>query len=160
MSSSLPNLLLARVPRGTSEHPLFCPLSGSSRERDAQQAKAGYTPPKPQRWPLSSGPSCIDTRLKPPRPIFVDAAVMGSCADGRFRDVVRILQQPDRLDGDGFTFQTLSGMANLFGFWGTTDGNLIPGHLRKIVPPCTVALPHRGCPAARLGRYQDLKSIM
>jgi hypothetical protein len=72
---------------------------------------------------------------------FCDAAVLGSCDDGKFRDIVRLLQQVERLEGEGFAFQNLNGIVNLFGFWRTTEGNLIPEHLTEIAPPCNLALP-------------------
>ena len=72
---------------------------------------------------------------------FADAAVLGACEDGKFRNIVRLLEQVERLEADGFSFQNLNGILNLFGFWRTTDGNLVPEHLSEIAPPCSLAIP-------------------
>jgi len=72
---------------------------------------------------------------------FADAAVLGACEDGKFDDIVRILQQQDRLESEGFQFQNPNGLLNLFGFWRLTGGHLIPEHLSQIQPPCHLSIP-------------------
>ena len=108
----------------------------------------------------------IDEDHVPPNWIFLplsfsDAAVMGSCDDGKLRDVVRILQQVDRLEGDGFSFQNLNGILNLFGFWRTTDGNLIPEHATEIEPPCNLVLPTDELLAPRVeaAKKRDVRAL-
>lgn len=71
---------------------------------------------------------------------FADAGVLGVCADSEFRDILRILRQQTRLEADGFRFQNLNGILNLFGFWRETDGNLIPEHMQEIAPPLYLIL--------------------
>jgi hypothetical protein len=56
---------------------------------------------------------------------FADAAVLGACENGRFRDLYRIDEQVARLENEGFSFRNLSGTLNLFGFWRMTEGNLV-----------------------------------
>jgi hypothetical protein len=72
---------------------------------------------------------------------FNEAAVLGACEDGHFSDIVRMLQQVKRLEDNGFELEYVNGIVNLFGFWRTTHGNLIPEHLTQIVPPCSISLP-------------------
>jgi hypothetical protein len=72
---------------------------------------------------------------------FADVATLGACENGKFYSVRRILDQVEQLEGDGFSFQNLNGLLNLFGFWRSTKGNLIPEHLREIEPPCNLVLP-------------------
>ena len=92
---------------------------------------------------------------------FSDATVMGACEDGKFRDVVRILQQEKRLESDGFSFQNMNGVLNLFGFWRTTDGNLIPEHLGEIEPPCNLMLPTDELLAPRIeaAKKRDFRAL-
>lgn len=71
---------------------------------------------------------------------FADAAVLGACDGGNFTDIVRLLKQYDRLSAEGFTFMNANGLLNLFGFFRTTDGNLIPEHFTDIVPPTMIGM--------------------
>lgn len=72
---------------------------------------------------------------------FADAAVLGACDNGNFLDIWRILEQVERLEAEGFSFENVNGMLNLFGFWRNTDGNLIPEHWSEIEPPCHLIIP-------------------
>jgi hypothetical protein len=72
---------------------------------------------------------------------FADAAVLGACDGGNFRDVARLLKQIGYLESDGFSFMNPNGLLNMFGFYRTTDGNLIPEHLTEITPPTTIGMP-------------------
>jgi hypothetical protein len=72
---------------------------------------------------------------------FADVVTLGACENGKFYSVRRILDQVEQLEADGFSFQNLNGLLNLFGFWRSTKGNLIPEHLREIEPPCNLVLP-------------------
>lgn len=72
---------------------------------------------------------------------FTEASVLGACKHGKLRHIVRMMQQLERLERDGFTFQYVNGTVNLFGFWRTTHGNLIPEHLTDVEPPCSLSLP-------------------
>jgi len=72
---------------------------------------------------------------------FADAAVLGACEDGKLSDIWRIVEQADRLEAEGFYFQNMNGILNLFGWWRSTDGNLIPEHMGEIEPPCHVSIP-------------------
>lgn len=72
---------------------------------------------------------------------FADAAVLGACKDGKFRDIWRVIEQVDRIEAEGFSIQNVNGVLNLFGFWRATDGNLIPEHLSEIEPPCNLLIP-------------------
>lgn len=71
---------------------------------------------------------------------FADAAVLGACDDGNFTDIIRLLKQHDRLSAEGFEFVNANGLLNLFGFFRSTDGNLIPEHLTDIVPPTMIGM--------------------
>ncbi len=71
---------------------------------------------------------------------FADAAVLGACDNGKFRDVLRLTEQSSRLETDGFTLMNPNGLLNLFGFWRATEGNLVPEHLWDMVPPCELIL--------------------
>ncbi len=71
---------------------------------------------------------------------FSDAAIMGACDNGKFRDIVRLLQQSQRLEKDGFSFMNPNGLLNLFGFWRSTEGNLIPEHMWDIEPPFNLVI--------------------
>ncbi|MFG1279766.1 hypothetical protein [Xanthobacter autotrophicus] len=71
---------------------------------------------------------------------FADAAVLGACDGGNFTDIVRLLKQHDRLSAEGFEFVNANGLLNLFGFFRSTDGNLIPEHLTDIVPPTMIGM--------------------
>jgi hypothetical protein len=72
---------------------------------------------------------------------FVDAAVLGACEDGSFKDICRILKQEEILGEHGLEFRNVNGILNLFGFWRSTDGNLVPEHMRDIAPPTFISLP-------------------
>lgn len=72
---------------------------------------------------------------------FADVATLGACEHGKFYSVRRIIEQVEQLETDGFLFQNRNGLLNLFGFWRTTQGNLIPEHMREIEPPCNLVLP-------------------
>jgi hypothetical protein len=72
---------------------------------------------------------------------FVDAAVLGACENGKFTDICRILKQVERLEADGFSLHNVNGILNLFGYWRTTGGNLIPEHMSDAEPPLNVMLP-------------------
>ncbi|MCZ8545552.1 hypothetical protein OOJ09_15280, partial [Mesorhizobium qingshengii] len=71
---------------------------------------------------------------------FADAAVLGACDGGNFTDILRLLEQHDRLTADGFSFMNPNGLLNLFGFFRTTDGNLIPEHFTDITPPTMIGM--------------------
>ena len=71
---------------------------------------------------------------------FADAAVLGACDGGKLTDIIRLLSQSERLERDGFSFMNANGLINLFGFWQTTDGNLIPEHMTDIKPPTTILM--------------------
>ncbi|MGY8632128.1 hypothetical protein RAD15_06495 [Bradyrhizobium sp. 14AA] len=92
---------------------------------------------------------------------FMDAAVLGACEHGKLRSILRMLQQLTLLEQDGFTFQYLNGIANLFGFWRTTDGNLIPEHLAQIEPPCSLSLPTDELlvPRREAARHLDVRAL-
>ena len=92
---------------------------------------------------------------------FADAAVLGTCEDGGFRDLCRILEQVGRLEKDGFTFRNLSGILNLFGFWRMTDGNLIPEHLQEVQPPSYIGIPTDALLAPRVeaAKKRDLRAL-
>jgi hypothetical protein len=72
---------------------------------------------------------------------FADAAVLGACDIGKFKDVCRILKQEEKLAKRGFAFSNMNGILNMFGFWLSTDGNLVPAHMRGIAPPVHIGLP-------------------
>lgn len=72
---------------------------------------------------------------------FADTAVLGACENGTLGDLWRIVDQTNRLDADGFSFENTNGILNLFGWWRRTGGNLIPEHMREIEPPCHVMIP-------------------
>jgi hypothetical protein len=92
---------------------------------------------------------------------FAAASVLGMCENGKFRDVIRILEQVDRLEADGFSFQNVNGILNLFGHWQTTDGNLIPEHMSEIEPPCNLILPTDELLAPRVeaARKRDVRAL-
>ena len=92
---------------------------------------------------------------------FADAAVLGACKDGRFRNLCRILEQVARLQDDGFTFQNLSGTLNLFGLWQMTDGNMISEHLQEVQPPCYISLPTDAlfAPRVEAAKNRDVRAL-
>ena len=92
---------------------------------------------------------------------FAAAAVLGACEDGKFRNIVRLLEQVGRLGADGFSFENLNGVLNLFGFWRTTDGNLVPEHLSEITPPCNLAIPTNELLAPRIeaAKKRDFRAL-
>jgi hypothetical protein len=92
---------------------------------------------------------------------FMDAAVIGACEHGRLRSIVRMLQQISRLEQDGFEFQFVNGVVNLFGFWRTTDGNLVPQHLAQVEPPCSLSLPTDELlgPRREAARHLDVRAL-
>lgn len=71
---------------------------------------------------------------------FADAAILGACDDGKFRDIFRMLQQQEMLEKQGFSMTNPNGLLNLFGFWKGTKGNLIPEHMWEMKPPCNVVI--------------------
>jgi hypothetical protein len=72
---------------------------------------------------------------------FADAATLGACEDGRLRDLWRIQDQLEILEGVGYEVQRLNGVINLFGNWRETGSNLVPEHW-DANPPATLWLPH------------------
>jgi hypothetical protein len=92
---------------------------------------------------------------------FADAAVLGACEDGAFGNIVRILQQVDRLEADGFEFLNPNGILNLFGFWRLTGGNLIPEHLWQIAPPYHLSMPTDGLlkPRIEATKKTDIRAL-
>lgn len=92
---------------------------------------------------------------------FMDAAVIGACEHGRLRSIMRMLQQISRLEQDGFEFQYVNGIANLFGFWRTTDGNLVPEHAEEVEPPCFLSLPTDEllAPRREAARHLDVRAL-
>lgn len=71
---------------------------------------------------------------------FADGAVLGACNSGKFRDVLRLIEQAGMLERDGFTMTNPNGLLNLFGFWKMTKGNIVPEHLWDMVPPCNLMI--------------------
>lgn len=92
---------------------------------------------------------------------FADAAVLGACEDGRITSIVRLLEQQDKLERDGFEFLNPNGILNLFGFWRTTRGNLIPEHLTEIKPPANIVLPTDELltPRIEAAKNRDFKAL-
>jgi hypothetical protein len=92
---------------------------------------------------------------------FADAAVLGACEDGKINDIIRILEQQERLERDGFSFMNPNGILNLFGFWRTTRGNLIPEHLTEIKPPANIVLPTDELlkPRSEAAKNRDFKAL-
>lgn len=92
---------------------------------------------------------------------FFDAATFGACENGKFRDLCRVLEQVRKLEAEGYYFQNVNGLVNLFGFWRTTDGNLIPEHIRDIAPPCNIVIPTDELLAPRLeaARKRDTQAL-
>lgn len=93
---------------------------------------------------------------------FADAAVLGACKNGKFRDVIRILQQVERLEREQFSFHYVNGITNLFGYWCATDGNLIPEHTKEIEPPCTIsfAINELLAPRIEAANKCDVRALM
>lgn len=71
---------------------------------------------------------------------FADATVLGACDGGKFTDIIRLLKQHHRLSAEGFEFVNANGLLNLFGFFRSTNGNLIPEHLTEIEPPAMIGM--------------------
>lgn len=71
---------------------------------------------------------------------FAEAAVLGACEDGKLRNILRLNEQVSRLERDGFTLANPNGLLNLFGFWRSTKGNIVPEHLWEATPPCQLTL--------------------
>jgi hypothetical protein len=92
---------------------------------------------------------------------FADAAVLGACENGKFKDLCRILQQEEKLAQREFELSNMNGILNLFGFWRSTDGNLVPEHMREIVPPVHIALPTDSLLAPRIesAKKRDRRSF-
>ncbi len=72
---------------------------------------------------------------------FADVASLGACENGNFHSARRIVEQVEKLEEDGFSFQNLNGLLNMFGFWRSTKGHLIPEHMHDMRPPCNLVLP-------------------
>lgn len=92
---------------------------------------------------------------------FMDAAVIGACDHGRLRSIMRMLQQLARLERDGFEFQYVNGIVNLFGFWRATGGNLVPEHSEEVKPPCLLSLPTDELlvPRREAARHLDVRAL-
>ncbi len=86
---------------------------------------------------------------------FIEASIIGACADGGLRDVLRLLEQIDRLEDDGFTLRNMSGLLNLFGVWRETRSNLIPEHELEVSPPSTLYLPTDSLLAPRIEAHRN-----
>lgn len=71
---------------------------------------------------------------------FKDAAVLGACHNGGLTNVLRLHEQVQRMESDGFTFTNPNGLLNLFSCWRETDGNIVPEHMSEIAPPCDLVL--------------------
>ncbi len=78
-----------------------------------------------------------------------------------FYSVRRIVEQVDQLEADGLAFRNANGLLNLFGFWKTTKGNLIPEHMHEMVPPCILVLPTDELLAPRIeaARKRDYRAL-
>lgn len=72
---------------------------------------------------------------------FADATTLAMLEDGHFTDISRLTEQVRRLGKDGFDFQNANGLLNMFGYWHSTKGNLIPEHLLEIQPPSYIGMP-------------------
>lgn len=72
---------------------------------------------------------------------FADAAILGACDDGKFQDIQRMSQIENALLADGYTFQNVNGLINMFGFWRTTGGSIVPDDMPEMVPPAFLSLP-------------------
>lgn len=92
---------------------------------------------------------------------FADAATLGACENGKFASIRRILEQVDCLKAQGFSLENASGTANLFAFWRTTKGNLVPEHMHEIEPPCHLHMPTDELLAARreAATKQDIRAL-
>jgi hypothetical protein len=92
---------------------------------------------------------------------FVEASVLGACADGKLSDFLRINAQKERLETEGFAFQNPNGPINLFGFWRDTRNNLIPEHMTDIEPPFGLMLPVDSIrpPNIEAARRKDLQAL-
>jgi hypothetical protein len=88
----------------------------------------------------------IDDRAPPPHwqliiMSFADTAILGACENGKFRDIQRMTQIEDRLLADGYDFLNPNGLINMFGFWRTTGGSIVPDDMPEMVPPAFMSLP-------------------
>ena len=72
---------------------------------------------------------------------YSDAAVLGTSGKGKFTDLIRIDEQLKRLHAADFEITNVNGWLNLFSHWRETDGNILPEHEHRLVPPCHLALP-------------------
>lgn len=72
---------------------------------------------------------------------FAEAAILGAVQDGKFTSVTRICRQVSLLEHEGFVLDNRSGLVNLFGFWRSTNGHLIPENEWGLTPPCTLSMP-------------------
>jgi len=92
---------------------------------------------------------------------FADIATLGACENGKFDSARRIVEQVEQLDEDGFSFQNLNGLLNMFGYWKSTKGNLIPEHMQEITPPCNLVLPTDEVLAPRIeaAKKRDYRSL-
>jgi hypothetical protein len=88
----------------------------------------------------------IDARTAPPHwqliiMSFADTAILGACENGKFRDIQRMTQIEDSLLADGYNFMNPNGLINMFGFWRTTGGSIVPDNMPEMVPPAFLSLP-------------------
>ena len=92
---------------------------------------------------------------------FADAATLGACENGKFASIRRILEQVACLEAHGFSLENASGTLNLFAFWRTTKGNLVPEHIREMEPPCRLYMPTDELLATRkeAATKQDIRAL-
>lgn len=92
---------------------------------------------------------------------FVEASVLGACADGKLSDFLRLNAQKERLETVGFSFENPNGPINLFGFWRDTRNNLIPEHMTDIDPPFGLMLPVDSLrePHIEAARRKDIQAL-
>lgn len=81
---------------------------------------------------------------------IMDTVVLGACEEGGFRNVLRINEQTQRMEKDGFSFLNLNGFLNLFSCWRDSDGNIIPEHMSEMSPPCELIIPQDGIRKPRM----------
>lgn len=72
---------------------------------------------------------------------FSDAAILGACDDGKLRDILRMNRIETRHLQDEYTFVNPNGLLNLFGFWKSTGGSIVPDNMADMLPPAFIRLP-------------------
>jgi hypothetical protein len=70
-----------------------------------------------------------------------DGFVLGGCEDGTIRDLSWMNRQFDHVVEQGFGFNMVNGLLNLFQLWRATDHAFVPpGHL-DVAPPINIMMP-------------------